>query len=373
LKQDLDALHTRVDQFVDKRVVHDAGNLVSGRFPSDMPALGGTGAQEPFGLFGRNSGYTVVKPTVLHRPDIERIFRRNEPLVSDAFIRVEYRGYLWAATETQRHLARWQVLARDPGHANDPPPLADTTLRETALLVPARREAYHAVQEGVRRYWVEYLAEALLKTGILQQSVLEHQKLLYHAFEDDIAAFTSAHNEGGDNDLWGPYFAARCQAVDPRDPPYLAQAAANIRAIVADLRATRRRLMADMQAWKTYGAKDGAGTTFSGGIWNHRDEDFGKFINTTFMSERETVTGIKFVLIPSRPFPPLLVPECYDFVWLLADKENALDGDKMLADVRRTYPEAEFANAAIGLNFPLAVARQVSRATVSGAGAAQRP
>jgi hypothetical protein len=215
--------------------------------------------------------------------DIDKAFRTNEPLDALAVIDTPFRGFKWAAQETQRALA--SAAAQRGELINHQPPLA--------MLQSAKREAYFQIQNFVGRAWELHKKQAFFTLSILQKTIIDRKQEAWDKFHKEAIELSHrAASDGGPwlsgDPKWGPAEENLCSSSDAIAERVVNDAVTQARAIAAELKATRERLVREMEIWKLFGAKDGAGGDPDGGHANYRDIDFAEFIVSTFVREPKT-------------------------------------------------------------------------------------
>ncbi len=337
--------------------------------------------------------------------EIAKAFGRDGPLDTDGWITAaDAASFASLARQTQRELARLEILSHEPGAPTPATSFFQSSFgRTVAALQPAKREAYHRVQQAVALLWALARKEARYALLIAEEALHRRQAVAYADFKSKWLAINEAFEA-----KWPVYerdahsaelrqaLAGLCSASDAAAAPVIDEAVGRARLIASSLYDTRRRLVADTEAWKAFGLKDGAGTTVEPGLWNYRDEDFARFITETFvlepvlplpLSAGDPQTAALMFQVPPFHQPVLDEPRCVEFGYLMADPSAGYPRDaydrqawdaysqRVLAAVRQYYPEAVAAGGDSGmwLRFPVPSAGEEEQRIVSGAGTGESP
>jgi hypothetical protein len=327
-------------------------------------------------------------------------------------------SFLTLAEHAQKQVARLGVHQRtsdlvDVGKGYFATPEAQAT----GLLRPAKRDVYSRVQEAVRLVWTLHQREAALRMAAIEEALVGEVEKAERPFVEHMGAILQPIYE---EDL--PYEdrdAKIREAEKNACPgwvagmmPHIEDAIAAAREVAAELYATRRRLIADAEAWKTFGLKDGAGSGPEAGT-EFNDEDFAQFIVQTlglnplpFGSGLDLPpidrleTGWTF-WVPSAVsqdgfgpwcmWPGFFLSDPLAGYWRVEGSSNAYSygdwspGDPdaapaynalVLKAAQARFPEIETIDGHGGdmwLRFPPETEGQVSEAVVSGAGVGQGP
>jgi hypothetical protein len=238
--------------------------------------------------------YLFPRTDPLSAEDVSFFFNAGVVPASDRYIgRVGAEGagdgsysYLRLAEEAQEKVARLSVHQRtsdlvDVGKAYFSSP-EDQAL---GLLRPATRDVYFRVQEAVRWLWTLYQREAALRMAAIEEMLVSQVEKVERPFVDQMWAMWQSIEE---EDLPEEQRYARVREAEKNAcpgwvagmMPHIEKAISAARGVASDLYVTRRRLIADAKAWKTFGLKDGAGSGPEAGI-EFNDEDFAQFIAQT--------------------------------------------------------------------------------------------
>lgn len=298
-----------------------------------------------------------------------------------------------AAARVEDHVEGLEGTATDPFRTPD--------ARIGAMLQPAKRRAYYDVQQAAALLWFLSQKEASFRLAVAEATLVRRQSDAASKFAAEVTQIREAFEAEWPEQQWQEHdeefknsIASLCSRANAAERPVFDEAVNQARAIARVLFETRRRLIADLNAWKTFGLKDGAGTTSESGTFNYQDEDFGKFIAETMrLNERALEhhweAGLRFFVPASHgagPFVPGDRPSCVEFGYFLDDPtviypqstdQAAWDSfnARVLAAVQQHYPEAVSAGGDSGLwlTFTEAGKNQEEEEDVSGAGIGQSP
>ncbi len=365
------------------------------------------------GFIGRITEYDPISdyssPPITAQSLAQRFKIAAHPVDPDALVAAELvTSFKWEARDAQRRIAEAEANTHRPGATTVP--FRSPQAQAGALLQPAKRNAYYQVQEAGRRLWDVQWEETIMEIDVAQAAHNQQQARSQKDFKAKADAIMWRHDEqlrlaksdySLRNQLLRNQFAEQAALCPPSDAPEKGIVDAVIqqaRRIASTFFEVRNRLIADMEAWKTFGLKDGAGTTLEAGVWNYQDEDFAKYIVKTFALAGRFKDGIPFWALSSRGVGEL-EPKCVQFGYFMG---NAAEGyplgstpeqwhaawggtqeqlhaaweaynARLLAAVQRRYPEAVDIGSQISLLFTQVSRGQESEQVVSGASAGESP
>jgi len=320
---------------------------------------------------------------------------------------VDIPSFRGLAQEAQRTIAKARIWNAVAGHQTVP--FTDSFGQTYASLQPAKRNAYYLVQQAARQLWSTAQDEAVLAMVVAFETYEHWRAGADRSFiekRDAIEAALEAARESNPYDLdVQPYIDQTielCRQSNEAELPNVDAGVNAARRVAADLYRLRARLIADMEAWRTFGLNDGAGTTVEAGIWNYMDEDFSIFIVQELqlshyvniglaipfqMQEVDKGLTINFETTHVLPTLAWNTPECTPWAYYMPDPAagypyasetidtaaNDAYQQRILEALQARYPETERAGSAIWLRFALDREGQVASQTVSGAGEGEGP
>jgi len=333
-------------------------------------------------------------------------------------------SFLVLAEQAQQRIAQLSVYERTTSVTGQVA-FANPMQHEHALLIPPKRDAYFRVQEALRWAWLLYQREGALKMAAIEEQLVEAVEKAERPYHERMGAVRTAIH-ADENRSWLDRHADDREADRKSCPSWVAnlmpqveEAIASARSVAAEVYKARRRFLADAEAWKVFGLKDGAGTGPTPGSGQEfNDQEFAQFILETLglsplpfgsglgndpLIGSRLETGWTFwlpapvsqeVFGPYCMWPGFFLSDPIAGYWQPVDLDgpyadpsygywNGADGDQaatydamVLKAAQARFPEMEEIGGHGGpawLRFDLETKGQVSEAVVSGAGVGQGP
>jgi hypothetical protein len=262
----------------------------------------------------------------------------------------------------QRELARDRVQASLSDKQPRPRDLADL-FNDPEGLASTRAYGQLAVQNAIALVWTVQMQAALLQSLLLQQSIdvrLGEERMRSGAEEDPLLK---------DHVTDDAPFMAIAARYDRKAWPFIQSKAQELRALVAELKETRLRLLRDATLWKDFSAGDGS----MGVSIGYGDPSFANFIVRRFMGDWGL--GVYFVSWRGNWVGPTSYMQNREWMYLLPGANPDDYPASVTRALQQFLPEARV-NDSGGLVLSHRVTtneRETLQATASGANEGQSP